>query len=81
MKWAHPVKPHLIWGYVTVISKHPQDAHRDARLSDYITLAEQDYLRGWTDCEEGIRHEDGKSEAYNAGYADCYEYENQGDRP
>jgi hypothetical protein len=80
MKWAHSVKPHLIWGYVTVISKHPQDAHRDARLSDYITLAEQDYLRGWTDCEIGKTHLDA-SDAYNAGYADCYEYENQGDRP
>lgn len=63
------------------MERHAQDAHRDARLSDYITLAEQHYLRGWTDCEEGIMHRDRMPDAYNAGYGDCYEYENQGDRP
>lgn len=47
-------------------------------MADYLELAEYDFIKGWTDCEEGIRHEDGKSEAYNAGYADCYAYENQG---
>ena len=55
-----------------------QDAHRDARLADFLELAEQDFLKGWTDCEEGIRHQAGQSEAYNAGYADCYEYEARG---
>ena len=55
------------------------EAERDARLADYIAVAEQDFLRGWTDCEQGIRHEDGKSEAYNAGYGACYEHENQSD--
>lgn len=59
---------------------HIQEAQMDARMADFLELAEQDFIKGWTDCEEGIRHEDGKSEAYNAGYADCYEYENQGGR-
>lgn len=77
------MKPLLIWGCVIVTSNKPfhiQEAHRDARLADFITLAEQDYLRGWTDCEIGKSHLDA-SDAYNAGYGDCYEYENQGDRP
>ena len=52
----------------------------DARLADFLELAEQDFIRGWTDWEEGIQHKKGQSEAYNAGYADCYEYENRGDR-
>ena len=47
-------------------------------MSQWLELAEYDFIKGWTDCEEGIRHEEGKSEAYNAGYADCYAYENQG---
>lgn len=58
--------------------KHAQDAHMDARLADFLELAEQDFIRGWTDWEEGIQHKKGQSEAYNAGYADCYEYENRG---
>ena len=58
--------------------RHSQEAHMDARLADFLELAEQDYIKGWTDCEEGIRHAEGKPEAYNAGYADCYDYENQG---
>jgi len=58
--------------------KHPQDAHMEARLADFLELAEQDFIRGWTDWEEGIQHKKGQSEAYNAGYADCYEYENRG---
>jgi hypothetical protein len=58
--------------------KPVQDAHMDARLADFLELAEQDFIRGWTDWEEGIQHKKGQSEAYNAGYADCYEYENQG---
>ena len=57
---------------------HIQEAMMDARLADYLELAEQDYIKGWTDCEEGIRHSEGKRDAYNAGYADCYDYENQG---
>ena len=56
--------------------KSAQDAEMDARLSDFLELAEQDFIRGWTDWEEGIQHKEGQSEAYNAGYADCYEYEN-----
>lgn len=55
-----------------------QEAAMDARMSDFLKLAEQDFLRGWTDCEQGIRHRSSQSEAYNAGYADCYEYENRG---
>ena len=58
--------------------KHPQEAHMDARLADFLELAEQDFIRGWTDWEEGIQHKKAQSEAYNAGYADCYEYENRG---
>ena len=58
--------------------KTTQDAHMDARLADFLELAEQDFIRGWTDWEEGIQHKKGQSEAYNAGYADCYEYENRG---
>lgn len=56
--------------------KSAQDAEMDARLADFLELAEQDFIRGWTDWEEGIQHKEGQSEAYNAGYADCYEYEN-----
>lgn len=56
--------------------KHPQEAQMDARLADFLELAEQDFIRGWTDWEEGVQHKEGQSEAYNAGYADCYEYEN-----
>ena len=59
--------------------RHAQDAHMDARLADFLELAEQDYIKGWTDCEEGIRHREGLSEAYNAGYGDSYEYENRSD--
>jgi len=54
------------------------EAAMDARLADFLELAEQDYIKGWTDQEEGIRHRDGMPEAYNAGYADSYDYENQG---
>ena len=50
----------------------------EARLADFLELAEQDFIRGWTDWEEGIQHKKGQSAAYNAGYADCYEYENRG---
>jgi len=57
---------------------HIQEAAMDSRMSDFLELAEQDYIKGWTDCEEGIRHAKGKPEAYNAGYADCYDYENKG---
>lgn len=58
--------------------KPAQDAHMESRLADFLELAEQDFIRGWTDWEEGIQHKKGQSEAYNAGYADCYEYENRG---
>ena len=60
--------------------KHPQEAQMEARLADFLELAEQDFIRGWTDWEEGVQHKKGQSEAYNAGYADCYEYENKGGR-
>jgi len=60
--------------------KTTQDAEMDARLADFLELAEQDFIRGWTDWEEGVQHKKGQSEAYNAGYADCYEYENRGGR-
>ena len=60
---------------------HVQEAAMEARMADYLELAEQDYIKGWTDQEEGVRHREGLSEAYNAGYADSYEYENQGERP
>jgi hypothetical protein len=58
--------------------KTTQEAQMEARLADFLELAEQDFIRGWTDWEEGIQHKEGQSEAYNAGYADCYEYENRG---
>jgi hypothetical protein len=58
--------------------KPTQEAQLEARLADFLELAEQDFIRGWTDWEEGIQHKKGQSEAYNAGYADCYEYENRG---
>ena len=54
-----------------------QEAAMEARMSDYLELAEQDYIKGWTDQEEGVRHREGLSEAYSAGYADSYEYENR----
>ena len=56
--------------------KTTQEAQMEARLADFLELAEQDFIRGWTDWEEGIQHKKGQSEAYDAGYADCYEYEN-----
>jgi hypothetical protein len=52
-----------------------QEAQMDARMADFLELAEQEYIKGWTDCEEGARHLPGKSQAYDAGYGDCYEYE------
>lgn len=52
-----------------------QEAEMHARAQDYVELAEQEYIKGWTDCEEGARHLPGKSQAYDAGYGDCYEYE------
>ena len=55
-----------------------KQATMHAQLDDFLQLSEQDFIRGWTDCEEGIQHKEGQSEAYNAGYADCYEYENRG---
>ena len=58
--------------------KTTQQTHMETRLADFLELAEQDFIRGWTDWEEGIQHKKGQSEAYNAGYADCYEYENKG---
>ena len=58
--------------------KTTQDAQMDARLADFLELAEQDFIRGWTDWEEGIQHKKGQSEAYNAGYADCYESDKRG---
>ena len=58
--------------------KSAQQIHMENRLADFLELAEQDFIRGWTDWEEGIQHKEGQSDAYNAGYADCYEYENRG---
>ncbi len=58
--------------------KHAQDAHMESRLADFLELAEQDFIRGWTDWEEGVQHRKGQSEAYNAGYADCYESDKRG---
>ena len=55
-----------------------QEAAMDARMADFLELAEQDYIKGWTDQEEGVKHRDRMPEAYNAGYADSYDYENQG---
>lgn len=55
-----------------------KEATMHAQLDDFLQLSEQDFIRGWTDWEEGIQHKEGQSEAYNAGYADCYEYENRG---
>ena len=55
-----------------------KEATMHAQLDDFLELSEQDFIRGWTDWEEGIQHKEGQSEAYNAGYADCYEYENRG---
>ena len=64
-----------------------QEAEMHARAQDYVELAEQEYIRGWTDCEQGLRHKEHPisrlhngtyqrlSQAYNAGYGDCYEYE------
>ena len=58
------------------VAFHVQESMMEARLADFLELAEQDFIRGWTDWEKGIQHKKGQSEAYNAGYADCYEYEN-----
>lgn len=53
---------------------HIQETEMHVRAQDYLEVAEQDYIRGWTDCEIGKSHLDA-SDAYNAGYGDCYEYE------
>jgi len=34
-----------------------------------------DFLQGQRDCEEGIPHQEGKSEAYDRGYGAQYELE------
>ena len=34
-----------------------------------------EFMRGSRDCEKGIRHEDGNSEAYDEGYAHQYQLE------
>ena len=60
--------------------KTTQEAQMEARLADFLELAEQDFIRGWTDWEEGVQHKKGQSEAYNAGYADCYESDKRGGR-
>jgi hypothetical protein len=85
-----PIKPELIQELDGLVGQlrnlsiykpmpfHVQEAAMEARMADFLELSEQDFIRGWTDCEEGIEHREGKSEAYNAGYADCYEYENRG---
>lgn len=57
--------------------KPAQQVHMENRLADYLELVEQDYLRGWTDCEQGMRHSAKQSQAYDNGYGDYYEYENQ----
>ena len=59
--------------------KTTSEAEMDARLADFLELAEQDFIRGWVDWEEGIEHKRGQSEAYNAGYADCYEFAKRGE--
>ena len=40
-------------------------------MSDFIN----DFLQGEKDCQEGIPHEDGKSEAYDSGYSSRYQHE------
>lgn len=46
-----------------------QEAQMDARMADFLELAEHDFIKGWTDREEGIAQKEGQPEAYNAGYA------------
>ena len=98
-----PVKSDLMAGFDSAVERlnklsalkpfqlHVQEAQMHARLADYLELAEQEYIRGWTDCELGIRHKAHPlsrlhdstyrrlSQAYSAGYADCYEYEARGE--
>jgi len=30
-----------------------------------------DWTKGYTDCEKGLPHQEGKSEEYDRGYNDC----------
>ena len=57
---------------------HVQEAAMEARMSDYLELTEQSFIKGWTDCEEGIPCKEYQSDAYYNGFSECYRYENQG---
>lgn len=66
--------------------KSAKQVHIENRLADYLKLVEHDYLRGWEDCEYGkrvdletCRHFAKLPAAYDAGFSDCYEWENQSD--
>lgn len=57
--------------------KHPQEIEMDRRLADYIELCEVAFIKGWTDCEEGIPARTYQTDPYYTGYSNCYEYENR----
>jgi len=58
--------------------RNAQEVAMDHRVADYLEVAEQDFIRGWTDCEEGVRCREYQQDAYYRGYHECYEYEARG---
>jgi hypothetical protein len=56
---------------------HSQTAAMDARLDDYLELAEQSFIKGWIDCEQGIACGRYKTDAYYNGFSECYQWENK----
>ena len=56
---------------------HGQTAAMEARLADYLELAEQSFIKGWTDCEQGIACGSYKTDAYYNGFSDCYQWESR----
>ena len=68
-----------------MLELHPVAGEGEGR-SQPVTVAEiacvhrdPGHARRHLDLGEAIaRHAEGKPEAYNAGYADCYDYENKG---
>lgn len=57
--------------------KHAQEKEMDLRLAQYIEHCEAAFIKGWTDCEEGIPAREYQTDPYYTGYSNCYEYENQ----
>lgn len=42
---------------------------------ELLTECMAQWTRGYTDCQKGIAHKEGKSSEYDRGYGDCYQSE------